>query len=212
MLREGLWVERFRRAAILLLQWQGENFAHGEPLKFPTFNQYTVTAKILYLQRYSTDFRNLCFSSKMLTVGICVENFRRVDMVLLQWQGENFAHRQHLKFATLNLYTVPAKTIYLQRCSSDFRNLSLSSKLLRVGIWEQSFRSAAIFLLQWQGKTLRMYNIWNFATFNLYTVPAKILYLERYATDFRNLWLSSKMLREGILEESFRCADILLLQ
>ena len=43
-------------------------------------------------------------------------------------------------------------------------------------------------------KTLRIDNIWNFATFNLYTVPAEILYLQRYSTNFRNLRLSSKML------------------
>ena len=51
---------------------QGENLAHVQHLKFPTFNLYTVTAKILYLQRYSTDFRNLCLSSTMLRVGIWV--------------------------------------------------------------------------------------------------------------------------------------------
>ena len=40
-------------------------------------------------------------------------------------------------------------------------------------------------------KSLRIDNIWNFATFNLYTVPAKILYLPRGSTDFRNLCFSS---------------------
>ena len=47
-------------------------------------------------------------------------------------------------------------------------------------------------------KTLHIVNIWYFATFNLYSVPAKILYLQRYWTDFRKLRLSSKMLRVGI--------------
>ena len=57
-----------------------------------------------------------------------------------------------------------------------------------------------------------MENIWNFATFNLFTVLAKIPYLQRYSIDFRNLCLSSKMLRVGIWMESFRCAGILFLQ
>ena len=56
-----------------------------------------------------------------------------------------------------------------------------------------------------------MENIWNFASFNLFTVLAKIPYLQRYSIDFRNLCLSSKMLRVGIWVESFRCAGILLL-
>ena len=61
-------------------------------------------------------------------------------------------------------------------------------------------------------KTLRIGNIWNFATFNLYPLAAKILYLQRYPTDFRNLSLRSKMLRVEIRVKSLRCADILLLQ
>ena len=61
-------------------------------------------------------------------------------------------------------------------------------------------------------KTLRIKNIWNFATFNLYTVSAKILYLQRYSTDFRNLSLCSEMLRVGIWVESFLCAGILRLK
>ena len=211
-LRVGFWVESFNRADILLLQWQGENFAHVQHLKFPTLNLYTVTAKILYLQRYSTDLRNLCLSSKMLRVGNLVENFRRAPVLHLQWQAEIVAYQQHLKFCHVNLYTIAAQILYLQRYSSDFRNLCHSSNILRVGIWVESFKRAGILLLQWKVKTLRIDNIWNFATFNLYTVPEKILYLQRYSTDFRNLCLSSKMLREGIWAERFRRAAILLSQ
>ena len=65
---------------------------------FVTFNLYTEPENILYLQRYSTDFRNLSLSSKMLRVGINVESFMCAGISLLQRQGENFAHRQHLKF------------------------------------------------------------------------------------------------------------------
>ena len=54
--------------------------------------------KTQYLQRYSTDFRNLCLSSKMLRVDIWVGSFRCAGILLFQWQCENLAHRQHLKF------------------------------------------------------------------------------------------------------------------
>ena len=308
---------------------------------FATFNLYTVPAKILYLQRYSIDFRNLCLSSKMLTMVIWVESFRGAGILLLQWQSENFAHRQYLKFchfqaahcasknpispkvfnwflksfpqledvdgghlgekiqvrryfafavarwklgasttfeilprptcilsqqksyiskciqpifeifassrrcwqwpfgwkvsgaqvfcfwngkvktwridnnwnfATFNLYTVPAKILYLQRYSGDFRNLGLISKMWTVAIWLKSFRCARIFLRQWEGERFCIEYFWNFATFNLYTVPTKIIYLQRFSTDFRNLPRSSTMLRVGICVESFRCAAVLLLQ
>ena len=63
-----------------------------------TFILYTVPAKFPHLQRFSTDFRKLRLSSKMLRVGIWVGSFRCAGILLLQWQGENFAHRQNLKF------------------------------------------------------------------------------------------------------------------
>ena len=204
---------KFHRCAdTVLLQWQGENFAHVQHLKYPTFNLYTVAAKILYLQRYSTDFRNLNLSWKMLRVGISVESFKRADILLLQWQGENFAHWQHLETSPLSTCThVPAKILYLQRYSTDFRNLCRSSKMLRWAL-VQSYRCADIYFYNGKVKTLRIDNIWNFANFKLYTVPAKILYLHRYSTDFQNVWHSSKILRVGIWVERFKRAGILLLQ
>ena len=276
MLRVAIWVESFKCACILVLQWQGENFPQRQHLKLCYFQPVHCASKNPISPWYSTDFWNLCLNSKMLRVGICVESFKRACILLLQWQGENLAHRQHLKFchfqpvprASRNAispkifnqfskslrqledverghlggkflvrryitfamtrwnfahrhhlkscyfqkYTVPAKILYLQRHSNDFRNLSNSSKMLKVGIWVESFRCAGILLLPWQGEILRIDTIWSFATFNLYTVPAKILYLQRYSTDFWNVCLNSKMMRVGICLESFRCAGILLLQ
>ena len=119
---------------------------------FPTFNMYSVPAKIQYLQRYSTDFRNLHLSSKMWRVGIWVERFMWVGILRLQWQGENFAHRQHLKFCNFQHVHFPAKILYLQGYSADFRNLFISSKMLRVSIRVARLRCAGILLLQWQGE------------------------------------------------------------
>ena len=114
-------------------------------------------------------------------------------------------------FATFNMYSVPAKILYLQRYWTDFRKLRLSSKMLKVDICVESFRYTGILFCNGELGNLRIENIWNFATFNLYTLPAKILYLQRYSTDFRKLRLSSKMLRVGIWVESFSCTGILLL-
>ena len=109
--------------------WQGENFALRQHLrvchiwKFATFNVYTVPAKILYLQIHSTDFRNLCLSSKMFNVGIWMGSFRCTGIFLWTWQGENFAHRQHLKVCHFQPVHCAAKILYLQMHSTDFRNL-----------------------------------------------------------------------------------------
>ena len=180
---------------------------------FATFNLYTVQAEILYLQRDSTDCRNLSFSSKRLTVAIWVESFRCAGILLLQWQGENFAHRQPLKFCHFQPVHCASRNPISPKI---FNRLSKSLPQLEDvdgGPFGWKVSGAQVFyFLQWQGETLRIDNIWNFATFNLYTVPAKILYLQRYSTDFWNLWLSSKMLRVGIWVVSFRGVGIFLLQ
>ena len=98
MLRVGILVESFMCAGSLLLQCKGENFAHWKHLKFCHFQLVHCASKNLYLQRYSTDFRNLCLSSKMLRVAIWVESVSCAGILLLLWRGENIAHRQHLKF------------------------------------------------------------------------------------------------------------------
>ena len=302
---------------------------------------YTVPAKILYLQRYSTHFRNLCLSSKMLRIGIWVESFRCTCILLFQWQGGNLAHRQHLKFCHFQLEHCASKNpisprvfyrfsksspqfedvegghlgekfvvrryfafamerqnfarrlhlkfchfqpvhcasknpisrkvfnrfskslpqiedvecghlggmLQVRRCfiyaiarwklcaSTTFEILLLSTCTL---CQQKSYISKAIqsifeifasarrclgFVFGWwvsgtqvfyfckgKVKTLRIDNLWNFATFKMFTLPAKIPYLQRYSIDFRNVCLSSKMLRVGMWAESFRCAGILLLQ
>ena len=68
-------------------------------------------------------FENVCFISKMLRLGIWVVKFQVQRYFTLQWQCENFAHRQHLKFPTFDLYNVPGKILYVQRYSTDFRKV-----------------------------------------------------------------------------------------
>ena len=279
MLRVGIWVQKVSGAQVFYFcNGKVKTLRIDNIWNFATFNLYTVRAKILHLQRHSTDFRNLCLRSKMLRLDICVGSFRCAGILLFQWQCENLAHRQHLKFchfqpvhcasknpyifngippifeifasarrcwvwafvwevsgaqvfyfcngkvktlhieniwnfATFNLYTMPAKTLYLQRYSTDFRNLCLSSKMLRVDIWVESFRCPGILLLQWQGRKLSEHRQHlKFCHFQPVQCAAKIQYLQRNSTDFRNLCLSSKMLRVGIWADSFRCARVLLLK
>ena len=121
---------------------------------FATFNLFTVPAKIPYLQKYSTDIRNLCLRSKMLRVGIWVESVRCAGILLLQWKGENFEHRKHLKFCHFQPCTLcQQKSIYLQWYSTDFRNLSPRLEDVEGGAfgWKR-FSCAGILLLQWQGE------------------------------------------------------------
>ena len=162
---------------------------------------YTVQAKILYLQSYSTDFRNLRLSSKMLRVGIWVKSLRGAGISTFRNGNVKTLRIDNIwNFATFNMYTVPGKILYLQRYSTDFRNLGLSSKILRVGIFAGKFQGRRYFpfaMARWKHCSSTRFEILPLSACTL--VPAKILYLQSYSTDFRNLCLSSKMLRVGHL-------------
>ena len=181
--------------------------------KFGTFNLYTVPAKILYLQRYSTDFRNRCLSWTILRVGTWVERFRRADILLLQWQGENFAHQKHLKVCHFQLVHCARKNPISPKIFNRFWTSLPHIEDFERGHMGLKVSGAQVFYFcNGKVKTLPIDNIWKFATFNLYTVPEKILYLQRYSTDFRNLCLTSKILSVGIWVKSLRRAGILFFQ
>ena len=98
--------------------------------------------------------------------------------------------------------------------STDFRKLSRRLEDVEGGHLGVKVSGAQVFYFC-NGKlgALRIENIWNFTNFNLYTVLAKILYLQRYSTDFRNLSASARgCWRWDIWVESFMCAGVLLLQ
>ena len=167
-----------------------------EILPLSTCTVCTVPAKILYLQWYSTDFRNLRVSPKMLRVGIWVESFKCAGILPLQCKVKTLRIDNIWNFAIFNLYTVPEKILYLQKCSTDFQNFCLSSKMLMVSIWVESFRERWYFTFAMERRKLCTSTTFEIlSTFNLYTLPAKILYLQKYSTDFRNLCLQLEDVR-----------------
>ena len=48
--------------------------------------------------------------------------------------------------------------------------------------------------------------------FSLYTVPAEILYLQKYFTNFQKRFSRWKMMKVAIVVENFRCTEVLVLQ
>ena len=179
---------------------------------FATFNLFTVPAKIPYLQRYSIDFRNLCVSSRIFRVGILGWKFPVRWYFTFAMEGEKFARRQDLKFSRFQPVHCASKVLYLQKYQPIFEIFASAWRCWGWAFGWKVLRARVVYYYNGKVKTLGMENIWIFASFNLFTVPAKIPYLQRYSIDFRNLRLSSKIFRVGISVESFRCAGILLLQ
>ena len=138
---------------------------------FADFNLYTVPAKIPYLEKYSTDFRNLCLGSKMFRVVIRVESLRCGGILLLLWQGENFAHRQNLKFCHFQLVDCASKNPISPK---EFNRFSKSLPELEGVEGEHLGAKVQVrrpfFFCNGKVKTVRIEKIWNSPAFNLYTV------------------------------------------
>ena len=277
MLRECIWVESFICAGILILQWQRENFAHPQYMKFchfqpvhcasknpispKVFNRFSKSLPQLediegghlggkfHMRRFftfamarwnfcaSTTLKFCCFQpvhcasknpispkvfnrfSKSLHQLEDVEGahlggkFHVGNILLLQWQGETFAYRQHLKFCHYQIAHHASKNPISPKVFNRFSKSLPQLEDVQGGHLCGKFHMRRYFnfaMATW--KLCASTTFWNFATFNLYTVQAKVLYLQWYSTDFRNLCLCSKMLRECIWVESFICAGILILQ
>ena len=156
MLTVAIWVESFRCAGkFYFCNGKVKTLRIDNLWNFATFNLYTVRAEILYLQRYSTDCRNLCHSLEDVDGGHLGGKFqvrRYFTFAMARW---NFAHRQHLKFCHFQPVHCASQNPISPKVFDRFLKIfELSSKMLRVGIWVVSFRGVGIFLLQWQGENL----------------------------------------------------------
>ena len=101
-------------------------------------------------------------------------------------------------FATFNLYSVPAKT-YISKGIQPIFEIFASARRCWGWAFGWNVSGAQVFYFcTGKVKTLLIENMWKFAAFNLYTVPAKISYIQRYSTDFRNLCPCSKIMRVDI--------------
>ena len=98
MLRVGISVESFRCADIVLLQWQGEYFAHWKHLKLRHFQPAACASKNPLSPKVFNRFSKSLPQLEDVEVGIWVQSYWWAGILLLQWQGEIVAHRQHLKF------------------------------------------------------------------------------------------------------------------
>ena len=123
-----------------------------------------------------------------------------------------FPTSRKCKNFNFSLYTFPAEMLYLQKYLTNFQKLSFGWKMRKVAIVVE-ISIAQIF---WFCNS----NATNFSTsrkcknfyFPLYTVPAEMLYVQNYLTNFQTLSFDWKMRKVAIVVENFKCTDILVLQ
>ena len=213
MLRVGIGGKGFISAGILLLQWQGENFAHRQHLKFCHFQPVHCASKIPISPKV---FNRFSESSPQLEdiegvhLGWKFHVGRYFNFAMARWKLFASTTFEVLLLSTCTLY--PQNSYISKGIQPIFEIFASARRYWGCAFGWKVSRGEVFYFCNGKVKTLRIDNIWSFATFNLYTVPAKILYFQSYSTDFWNHSLSSKILRVGIWVVSFRCAGILRLQ
>ena len=87
MWKIGIWAEKIERS---YFSFANVKTIRKGNIKFPHSKLYTVSEKMLYHQRYSTDFQKLSVCWKMWKIGIWAEKIMSAAILVLQWQGENY--------------------------------------------------------------------------------------------------------------------------
>ena len=213
MLRVGIWVESFRCAGILLLQCQRENFGHRQHLEFFHFQLLHCASKNPISPKEFNRFSKSSPELEDVKGGHSGGKFQMrwwFTFAMARW---NLWASTKLEIMSLSSCTLCQQKFYISKSIQPIFEIFAWTR--RCWGWAFGCKASGAQVFYFSNanvKTLDIDNIWNFATFNLYTAPGKILHLQRYSTDFRNLCLISKILRVRIWVESFRCAGVLLLQ
>ena len=148
---------------------------------------------MLYLQWYLTNFQKLFFAERrgrwLLWLRISnAQTFSfsnsNVTAFPTSWKCKNF---------NFSLYTVPAEMLYLQRYLTNFQKLFFRLKEEEGGYWRWKFQVHRHF--RFPIATLQLFqhpeNV-KISIFPCYTVPAEMLYFQKYLTNFQKLFFTLK--------------------
>ena len=146
----------------------------------------------------------------MLRVGIWVESFKCTGILFYNGKVKTLRIDNIWNSASISLFTVPAKS-YISKGIQPIFQIFASGRRCWGWAFGWKVSSAQVFYFyNGKVKTLRIDNIGNFALSTCSLCQQNPISPQVF-TDFRNLCFSSKMLRVGILLESFRCGGILFL-
>ena len=160
---------------------------------------------MLYLQRYLTNFQKLFFAERR---GRWLLSLKISSAQTFWFSNSNvttFPTSRKCKNFNFSLYTVPAEMLYLQKYLTNFQKLFFSLKEEEGGYSALGISSSQTF---WFSNG----NVTTFPTsrkcknfnFSLYTVPAEMLYLQRYLTNFQKHFFGWKKRKVAILRWKFQ--------
>ena len=108
-----------------------------------------------------------------------------------------------------SLYNVP---VNLQKYLTNFQKLSLAGRWERLLLWLKISSAQIFWFCNSNVTTFPTSRKCNNFNFSIYTVPAEMLYPQKYLTNFQKLSFSWKIRKVAIVVENFKCTDILVLQ
>ena len=114
-------------------------FSGGKIRNFPLSSCTLCEKKMLYHQRYSTDFQKLPFLKDVENRYLAQKFHGRSYFSFAMVRWKRFSGGKNSNFPTFKLYTVSEKMLYHQRYSTDFQILSFCWKMWKIGIWPKNF-------------------------------------------------------------------------
>ena len=164
---------------------------------------------MLYLQKYLTNFQKLFFGRTMRKVAIVVENFNSTEILVLQWQLYKFSNiLENVKISIFPFTLSQAEMLYLQKYLTNFSKTFFWLKDEEGGYCGWKFQVHRSFGLQYNSTNFPTSRKYKNLYFSLYTVPAEMLYLQKYLTNFQKLFFGRTMRKLAIVVDKFSSAQI----
>ena len=204
MLKVDIWAENFRCAGIFLLQWQVENFAHRQDLKFPTFNLLTVPIKIPYLQKGFYLFSKAFLHLKHYESGNLGRKFqvrRYLTFAMARWKLSPSTRFEIFHFQHVNC---PSKNPISPKLFNRFSKTLLHLKHYKSGDLGRKFYIRSYFtfaMTMWKLSPSTGFEIFHFQHINC---PSKNPISPKVFNRFSKALLHLKCVESGHLGRKFQ--------
>ena len=122
-----------------------------------------------------------------------------------------FQHPENVKISIFPLHC-PSRNAISSKVFNEFSKTFFGWKMRKVAIVVENFKCTDVLVLQYSVTTFPTSRKCINFNFSLYTVPAEMLYLQKYLTNFQKLFFGRTMRNVAIVVENFNCTEILVLQ
>ena len=150
---------------------------------------------MLYFRKYLTNSQKTCFGWKMIRRLLCVKLSSPQLFLFCNGNVTTFPTSRKCKNFNSSLYTVPAEMLYLHKYLTKSQKTFLCEIRWRLLLWLKISRIQIFWFCNGNVTTFPTSRKCKNFNFSLYTVPAEMLYLHKYLTNFQKLSFGWKMMK-----------------